>query len=186
LYTIRQATETFAKLDGTPEDQKASLDKALRNISTRVYLAPKGREGVANLYDLSGICALRLIYKATVFGLDRWMLEDFARWLQNQPVGPARRVAVDGGLRSQTPIEEGIDRAKEDQRFDFNVILYTDGRLQHCADWADDDQKSAAVAERIFALAEQGGGRDAKSNQDARFVLPASRHLADLIAALGA
>jgi hypothetical protein len=184
MYTIRHATEAFAKLDGTPEDQVASLDKALRNITTRVYLAPKGRDGLAYLYDLAGICALRLIYKATVFGLDRWMLEDFARWMQNQPVGTARRVAVDGGFRSQTPIEEGIDRANEGRRFDFNVILYTDGHLQHYADWADDDQKSAAVAEGIFAAA--GLSDDAKPKQDARFVLPASRHLADLIAAMGA
>lgn len=184
MYTIRQATETFAKLDGTPKDQVASLDKALRNITTRVYLAPKGRDGLANLYDLAGICALRLIYKATVFGLDRWMLEDFARWMQNQPVGPARRVAVGSDLRPQTPIEEGIDRVKEGQRFDFNVILHTDGHLQHYADWADDDQKSAAVAEGVFAAA--GLSDDAKPKQDARFVLPASRHLADLIAAMGA
>lgn len=186
MYTIRQATETFAKLDGTPKDQMASLDKALRNISTRFYLAPKGRDGLANLYDLAGICALRLIYKATLFGLDRWMLEDFARWMQNQPIGPARRVEVEGGLRPQTPVEEGIDRAKKGERFDFNVILFAGGRLQHFAEWSDDDQKSAAVAEGIFAAAEQGGERDAKPKQDARFVLPASRHLADLIAAMGA
>lgn len=186
MYTIRQATETFAKLDGTPEDRIASLDKALRHISTRFYLVPKGRDGLANLYDLAGIGALRLIYKATVFGLDRWMLEDFARWMQFQPVGPARRVAVEGGFRPQTPVEEGIDRAKEGQHFDFNVILFTNGKLQHFADWEDDDQKAAAVAERTFAAAEQSGGRDAKPKQDAGFVLPASRHLADLIAKLGA
>ena len=137
------------------------------------------------MYDLAGICALRLIYKATVFGLDRWMLEDFARWMQNQPIGPARRVAVGSDLRPQTPIEEAVDRAKAGEWFDFNVIRFVDGRLQHYADWPTDDQKSDAVAEYIFTLAAQEGRRDDKPKQDARFVLPASRHLSDLIAALG-
>lgn len=187
MFKISDATKAFAAIDKTPEDQIARLDKALRHLSQRVGTFPAAvREGRADLYSLEAICTLRLIYKASVFGLDRWMLEDFARWMQNQPVGPARRVAVEGGFRAQSPVEEGVDRVKEGQHFDFNVILYADGRLQHFADWAVDDQTSEAVADRIFALAAQEGGRDDKPKQDARFVLPASRHLSDLIAELGA
>ena len=182
MFKISDATKAFAAIDNVPEDDMARLDKALRHLSQRVRAFPAAiREGRADLYSFEAICALRLMHKASAFGLERSRVEELALWLQDQPVGPARRVAVEGGFRSRSLLEEGLQRVKEGQHFDFNVTLYADGHVSFSADGPADDQESDAKVDDLFEAAGLAGSRE-----DARFVLPASRHLSDLIAELGA
>ena len=185
MFKISDATKAFSSLDQLGDDESARLDKALRHLSQRVTLPAAARDGRADLYSLPAICALRLLHKASAFGLERLRVEELSRWLQNRPVGTARHVAVEGGFRSLSPIEEGIERAKDGQAFDFTMILHSSGRVSFEADWPDDDQESAAKADALFAAAGQSDDSEER-REDVRFVLPASRVLNALIAKLGA
>lgn len=179
MFRISDATKAFATIDKTPnKEAEARLDKALRHLTQRVTVPAAARDGRADLYSLSAICALRLLHKASAFGLERLRVEELSRWLQNRPVGPARRIAVEGGLQPKSPIEEGIDRAKAGEVFDFNVILYSDGHVAFDADWQSEDGESD---NRVDALFDAAGPRE-----DARFSLSASRLLSELLTELGA
>lgn len=165
-FTIRDAAAAFASLDETPQADLPALDKALRNLSQRVYLPPAGLDRNAGTYALHTICALRLFQIATNFGLGRLRVEAFAQWLQVQPVGPARRIEVPGGYRPLSRIEESLERVREGEVFDLHIIMGPGGQFDFAADWQSD---SAIPADLWPAQAEL-----------ARFTLPAS----DLIAAV--
>jgi hypothetical protein len=186
MFRISDATKAFATIDKTPDKEaEARLDKALRHLSQRVTFTAAARDGRADLYPLPAICALRLLHKASAFGLEAARVKQLSLWLQNQPVGPARRVAVEGGFRSLSPIEEGIQRVQEGQIFDITMILETSGQVSFDADWPDDDQESAAKVDALYVAA--GLSADAEEQRgDVRLVLPASRLLKELLAELGA
>ena len=175
-YTIRNATEAFAALDATPADQTAMLDKSLRNLSQRYYLPTMGRETRADTFAAHSICALRLVHRAALFGLDRWQIEGFARWMQIEPTGPTRRLAVPGGFRPLARIEEACHRVKEGESFGFALIKYSDLSLGFSADWAT---ANAEAVEAVFSSGSQ-------KVEDARLSFPASRQIAEVLHELGA
>lgn len=175
-YTIRNATEAFAALDATTTDHSAALDKSLRNLSQRYYLPTLGRETRADTFAAHSICALRLIHRATLFGLDRWQIEGFARWMQIEPNGPARREAVPGGFRPLARIEEACQRVKEGESFAFALIMYSDLSLGFSVDWAT---ANTEAAEAVFASGSQ-------KVEDVRLSFPASRLIAEVLRELGA
>ncbi|MFW2545516.1 hypothetical protein ACN2XU_23045 [Primorskyibacter sp. 2E107] len=180
MYVIRDATNAFATLDKTPPDVVASLDKSLRNLSQRVYLPAAGREGRADAYTLEAICTLRLLHKASVFGLDRWQLEKLAQFLQvADPIGTGRREKLEGRSRLLPPIEEAMQRARAGESFSVVIAMLSDGTCKLRADWKPDEEPDAAAEEILAAF----GGM---LPEDARFVLPASRLISELLAELGA
>lgn len=174
MHTIKEAAASFGRIDSVPEEEKAALDKALRNLTQRHYLSPADRQGRADLYSLPSVCALRLLHVASGLLSDRWVLDALARAMQNQPTGPARRVVVEGGERPMTPIEEAVARVRDGETFDFNLRLFRGNRLGFAADWPDDDPKSAAVADRVFADA-------APEEPVATFSLHASRLIREIL-----
>ena len=165
-YTIAQAVPFFVGLDKLPLEKVASVDKALRNISQRFYLPPVALEGRTNTYSLGSIVALRLIYQATLFGLDRVFTEDYARWLQRHPVtGP--RVKVAGGETGLPLVDEAIRRVRAGETFAFHVALLTDGQPHIYADW----QRNAKFDGLLSDKPEVG-----------RYTAPASTQIAALLA----
>lgn len=136
MLTLTEANELFARLDATPSDQIESQDKALRNISQRLYLPPDDMRGRVFLYTDASIVALRLLYLGSAFGLNRVRAEDYARWLRG---AGTRRRAVDGGFMSLSICEEAIERAQAGETFNFHVILSEDGRCRMAADWQRDE-----------------------------------------------
>ncbi|WHZ35475.1 hypothetical protein [Sagittula sp. MA-2] len=180
MYVIRDATNAFAKLDKTPPDEVAPLDKSLRNLSQRVYLPAAGREGRADAYALETICTLRMLHKASVFGLDRWQLEKLAQFLQvADPMGNGRREKLAGRSRLLSPIEEAMQRVRAGEAFSVVIAMLSDGTFKVRTDWEPDEEPDEAAEEILAAL----GGT---LSEDARFVLPASRLLSELLAELGA
>lgn len=151
MFKISQATEAFALLDQTPEEGIKPLDKALRHLTQRLpAFVAATRAGRADLYPVTAICALRLLHKADVFGLERASLASFWDWLRSDsPLG--RRMELDGGFRSMSPIEEAISRVREGEVFDFNLTLYSNGHMGFGADWASDNLSSEGIAQRVFS-----------------------------------
>ncbi|SIT10384.1 hypothetical protein SAMN05421759_11618 [Roseivivax lentus] len=179
MFTIKEATTCFARIDAIAEENLPALDKALRNLSQRHYLPPADRRGRADLYPLHTICALRVLQAASGILSDRWVLDTFARDMQSQPAGPARRVRLDGGERPMSPVEEAVERVREGQTFDFNLHLHRDGRLAFFADWPSDDASAATVADNVFS--------EVKTKEPvATFTVHASRLIAELLVELGA
>ena len=151
MIKIRQATDAFARIDRTPEEGVKGLDQALRHITQRLgAFRPVAREGRVDLYSLPAICALRLVQVADVFGLERSKLDAFARHLQIASER-GRRVAVPGGFRTMSPIEEAVERVREGQTFDFNCAFYKGGRVVWSADWPNDDPEAEAFTDQFFA-----------------------------------
>jgi hypothetical protein len=175
MFTIKDATGIFARIDSVTEEELPTLDKALRNLSQRVYLPPSDRQGRADVFSLATICALRLIQIASTFGMDRWKLEALARATQNQAGGLARRIKLNGGERPMSPVEEAIERVRAGQTFDFNIRLYRDGRLGFDADWPADNAGAAAVADKVLAAVPT-------EDADVTFTLHASRLIGEIVA----
>ncbi|MEP3441209.1 MAG: hypothetical protein ABJN72_07015 [Sulfitobacter sp.] len=172
MFTIRDATKAFFSLDGTPPEQWTGLDKALRNLSQRIYMPSDGRKGRADTYSLQTICALRLVYKASVFGLDRWQLEKFSNFLQvAEPMNNARKEAFAGGHRVLPPIEEAIQRVSNAESFVFGISMLSDGTIKPFADWDTDEKEDLSLLE---------GPSFVRLPEDARFTIPASRMIAEL------
>lgn len=177
MFTIRQAAEAFAAIDGIPADAiPPAYDKALRHISQRHYLIASGRSGNADTYAMPAICALRLMQKASAFGLDRWQLEALSRWLQNDPTGPARKQ----GQRSMPPVLEAIDRTLAGETFGVHVVMYSNGATAVLTDWPHDNPQARAKADAAFASL-----GDLAPREDARFTLPASRLIQEVAEKMG-
>lgn len=185
MFKISDATKAFSSLDQLGEDDTAKLDKALRHLSQRVTFPAFAREGRADLYTHDAICALRLLHKASAFGLERSRVEELSLWMQERPVGPARRVPVDDGFRAMSRIEEGIDRATAGEDFDFIMVLRASGGVDIETNWLSDDQESSEKVDDIFAAAGLSSESE-KHRNDVRFILPASCLLAELVKVLGA
>lgn len=164
-YTIAQAVPFIMGLDKMPLDKMATVDKALRNISQRFYVPPSTTERRANVYSEGGIVALRLIYLATVFGLDRILTEEYARWLHRHPVtGP--RVKVDGGETGLPLVDEAINRVRKGETFAFHVALLTDSQTHIYADWQRNPKYDGLLSEKP---------------EIARFTVPASQQISALL-----
>lgn len=178
MFKISHAANAFSALDKTPEEKFPSLDKALRNLSQRVYLPPDDREGRADLYDPASVCALRLLYKASVFGLDRMQLEDLARFLLSAPIGPGRYEAMQGAKRKLTVVQEAIERVQEGQDFDIAVVMSRDGRMALETDWSHPEEDNPELEAFRSQLPSH------HPDEDARFILAASRLIRELLTAL--
>lgn len=178
MFTIRDATNAFFSLDGALPEEAVTLDKALRNLSQRLYMPPIGREGRADTYSLETICALRLLHKTSAFGLDRWQLEKLARFLQiADPIASGRRRKASRVWQVLSPIEEALQRTRKGETFIVGVAMLRDGTAKPFTGWPKDDE---SVKGADF-LAE---ANVKKLPEDACFTLPASRLIAELIAEL--
>ena len=182
MFTIREATAAFAKIDHLPEDRIPQLDKTLRNLTQRTYFPPIERDGRTDHFGLETICALRIVHKAAVFGLDRAKLETAAQFLQQPQAGQGRRVKVPGGWKVLRPIEEAIERVKAGETFSITIVMERDGSIRVRPTWTTEVPLAAATsnAEAEEILADSGLAQPV----DASFVIPASRFIADLLAEL--
>lgn len=150
MFTLTATAKAFAEIDNISPDEIPALDKSIRNISQRVYTPPADRQGRADLYSLESVCALRLLQAAMASGIDRVKADAFARYL-HYAASSNRRVAVDGGYRTLSPIEEAIARVRAGQVFDFNLDFYKGGRAVWSADWPHDDPEAEKFADDFFA-----------------------------------
>lgn len=140
MFTIRKIAQAIvtSELEAMNEDARQEylnkVDKALRNLSQRVYLPPKERKGRADMYTEETACALRLIQKLfdTGFSVSRPTLEAFARWMQ-QPNGDPRSMVV--GSKRLVPIAEAINRAKNGEDFNFEIFSNEHSGFEHRATW---------------------------------------------------
>ena len=98
MLSIAEIAPIFARLDEHQGAEVATVDKALRNLTQRLPIAPSDRAGRAFVYDRPGVVALRLTYLAHQFGLHRVLLDPYARFLGIQAHEAVRR--VDAGERS--------------------------------------------------------------------------------------
>ncbi len=170
-YTIAQATEVFAHLDRTDKDNRAATDKLLRNLTQRHYFSPVGRSGRADVYDIEMICSLRLVQKASVFGLDRWQIETLTRFLNQAPrTKPGR---------TKTIIAEAVERVTAGETFGLALVMYADGRFVAETDWQTTTPEQDAKIDAIFDSAGVTLGME-----DCRFGLNASRLIADVLTEL--
>lgn len=172
MYLIRDAANAFAFIDCTPLEQVASLDKSLRHLSQRLYMPPLGRKGRADTYTLESICALRLLHKASSFGLDRWQLEKLAQFLQiADPLSGGLREKFSGGWRVLPPIRESVQRVRAGECFDIGVSMLRDGTVKPFANWSKDKADKSLPSGTRLPI-------------DGVFTLPASRLIEELIGQL--
>ncbi|SLN68172.1 hypothetical protein ROG8370_03196 [Roseovarius gaetbuli] len=182
MYTIRDATEAFFALDRVPPEKGAALDKTLRNLSQRVYMPPVGRSGRADTYSLETICALRLLHKASLFGLDRWQLEKLAQYLHvADSMAGDQTEKFSGGFRHLPPIEEAVQRVRVGEVFNIGIAMLSDGTIKPFVDWRPLGE-TEEIAEKGVALLAGAGLQ--RLPQDAAFILPASRLIGELIEVL--
>lgn len=164
-YSIAQAVPLFVGLDKQSPNTIVSVDKALRNISQRYYLPPTATEGRVNRYSEGGVVAFRLIYLATVFGLDRILTEEYARWLHRHPVG-GPRMKGEGGEVGLPLIDEAIRRVRKGETFAFHVALLSNGQPHIYADWQRNPKHDGLLTEKP---------------EVARFTAPASQQIRALL-----
>lgn len=175
MFKISHASVAFAEIDQHPEDDFNTLDKELRNLTQRTSIAPREREGRADLFDEAGMCTLRLVYLAKRFGFDRFQLNQLARALLAAATFPARYRSFEGGQRALSVIEEAIDRTRDGEVFDLSLVMYRDGAFDVRPSWSD--AKAPEASEMLDALKAASGQRLI----DAAFVLPASRLIAEVL-----
>lgn len=150
MYSIRQIAEAVEKtvpVDHLTPDQMlaveqeksdyiAGLDKALRNLSQRVYLPAAERKGRVDLYDRPTVAAFALIISLSDFDIPRHTLQAFAKWSQ-EPGGLAFSMM---GNRRATPVEEAVMRLEKGETFTFEILGATFGRKIFRARWDDDHE----------------------------------------------
>ncbi|SEL86771.1 hypothetical protein SAMN05443999_1095 [Roseovarius azorensis] len=178
MFKISQASVAFAEIDQLPDDDFNTLDKELRNLTQRTSIAPRERDGRADLFDEAGVCALRLVHIAKRFGFDRFQLDRLARFLLSADTLPGRYRSFEGGRRALSVIEEAIERTREGEVFDLSLVMYRDGTIAVRAGWAD---TTTPEAEEMLAALEAASG---KRLIDAAFVLPVSRLIAEVLGKL--
>lgn len=171
-YTISDAATAFAKIDNlTDEVDRKRADKALRHLTQRHAFPPEGRAGRADTYSHETICALRLVQKASAFGLDRWQLERLIRFLLDPPrTVPGRTLSLIG---------EAIHKAEAGQHFGVSLVMYADGRFACEAGWPSETPEQDAKVDSVFESAGQDFGPE-----DCRFELCASRLISELLVGL--
>jgi hypothetical protein len=150
MYSIRQIAEAVEKtvpvdhltpdqllaVEQEKSDYIAGLDKALRNLSQRVYLPAAERKGRVDLYDHPTVAAFALIISLSDFDIPRHTLQSFAKWAQ-EPGGPA--FAMNGSRRA-TPIEEAVQRLGRGEHFTFEILGAAFGRKVYRARWTTDEE----------------------------------------------
>lgn len=170
-FTITQANEAFCEIDKTQDDKRGASDKLLRNLTQRHYFPPVGRSGRADIFDLETVCALRLVQKASYFGLDRWQLEKLAHFLNGAPhTAPGR---------TKTLIREAVERASSGEVFSLSLVMYSDGRFLPKANWGSKTPEQDARIDAIFDDADVSLG-----DVDCSFSLNASRLIDDVLGRL--
>ena len=149
MYSIRQIAEAVerttpdqhmsseekAAFDAERAEYVTKLDKALRNLSQRVYLPAAQRIGRVDLYDRPGVAAFALVIALHDFDVPRHVLQAFAKWAQ-EPGGPAFAKV---GNRHATPVEEAILRLDAGEDFTFEIVGGAFGRKIFRARWAEDE-----------------------------------------------
>jgi hypothetical protein len=166
-YSLAEIATHFANLDGVSERDKPAFDKAIRNISQRHFVRRSQSKGRTDYYDVEAVCVLRILSKAAPFGFTRTTLDRLAYFMQNEN-SPIREHGE--GLSN---IEDAIARVRvqgddplDQTDFAFHVDMMPDGSFRAISD--------------LDPMANNG-----KSPWDARFSVPASRLIRELIAHLG-
>lgn len=167
VFTIAQSASVFSHLDHAEREDSAATAKLLRNLTQRHYFPPVGRSGRADMYDIETICALRLVQKASIFGLDRWQIEKLTRFLNSAP-----RTAPN---RTKTTISEALERAKRGEVFGLSLVMYASGRFLPEANWKTETPEHDNRVDAIFNNAGISLGQE-----DCRFTLDASRLITDV------
>lgn len=171
-YTITQAHDAFCRLDRENNEAENSVaDKLLRHLTQRHYFPPEGRIGRADVYSIETICALRLVQKASVFGMDRWQIETLTRFLNTAPkTAPGR---------TKTLIREAVERAETGEEFSLSLVMYASGQFVPETDWKSKTPESDAKIDAIFEDANVSLGKE-----DCRFTLAASRLVSEVFSEL--
>lgn len=178
-HTLAEIAAKFGRLDGVEDDQHAQFEKGLRNLVQRHYLPPTTQQGRIFLYDAAAAVTIRLAQIASEFGMSRPNIETLARWLS---ASGERKAQQGSGWRGILHAEEAIQRAEAGEEFSVHVIMRSDLSVIVKADWKADREIDPKSAERA-ANALRSIGKEAKP-EVARFSLPASRLVQDILPAL--
>ena len=167
MKTLTEISAIFASLDGTPEDETAALDKALRNISQRHYFPADAQQGKAFKYNLESTVALRLAYIASIFGLDRMTVDALNKWVRQLEVTKRN---------SASNIAQAIQRTAKGETFSIHVEMDSRGNTWCRVDWekaSTDSKRGSDILDLVRPAV-------------ARFTLPCSDLIRDLIPAFEA
>ncbi|MEI4473334.1 hypothetical protein [Frigidibacter sp. MR17.24] len=179
--TLAEIAAKFARMDGVEDDRHAPYEKALRNLVSRHFLPPTTQQGRVFLYDSAASLAIRLGQIASDFGLPRTSVDTLTRWLSAS--GDRKLELPEGGLMGLSHAEEAIQRAKSGEAFNVHLIMRADRSVIVQQDWvsdrAVDDQRNARMRAALKSLGHDAGP------EIARFSLPASRIITEMLPVLG-
>jgi hypothetical protein len=162
MKTLTEISAIFADLDGTPVDETAQLDKALRNISQRHYFPADAQQGKAFKYNLESTVALRLALFTSIFGLDRITVDALNKWLRQFEL--AKR-------NSTSNIAQAIQRTAKGETFSIHIEMDCSGRTWCKADWESPSTEGSRGSNIL----------DLMRPAVARFTLPCSDLIRDLL-----
>lgn len=179
--TLAEIAAKFSRLDGIEDHDHAQYEKALRNLVQRQYLPMTTQQGRVFLYDNAAAVTIRLAQIAAEFGIPRASIDNLTRYLTN---AGDRVKPVKGGHRGVSRAEEAIERVSSGEGFAIHVIMRADGTVVAKADWksdrpADNPEDVSRVKEALRLA-----GLEPKP-EIARFSLPASRLIAEVLPLLG-
>jgi len=181
-FTLKEVAEAFAAIDGIAPGDRPAFEKFLRNLTQRHRHAvrPTGKRWRADTFSLETIAALRLVEMATRADLPRLAVQDLAVSLKGSLTGVSGTVAVKGGWRGLSLIEEAVQRTRAGETFDIHIDMIAYGQHRIAPDWEpahwqEASEEERRAAERILAHA------DPVEPALIRMTLRASRMIAALL-----
>jgi len=180
MFKLTQAITSFAEIDQIQLREKNVFDNSIRNLTQKVHFEAASRDGRADLYSLSTICAIRLVHKAAVFGLSRHVLEDFTHFLLSIPEGPGQ---TDENGWKLSIADEALKRALEGEEFTITLAMFPNGRIQRQANWHIESTTDPDALD-LIAAANAGRSERPELIEDLVVTIPASRLIQEVTVAL--
>lgn len=178
MHTLAEIAAKFARLDAVADDHHSQFEKGLRNLVQRHFLPPTTQQGRIFLYDKAAAVTIRLARIAAEFGLPRTTIETLSRWLS----GSGERKEKQGsGYLGVSRAAEAIQRVQAGETFAIHVIMRADRSVFVQADWTPDRPRNERIVQAAVAA-----GVVNTSPEIARFTLPASRLIAEILPLLDA
>ena len=168
MLTLTELSSHFACLDDIKEDDLPAYDKALRNLTQRHNLPVASQRGRVFLYSEGGAAAIRLAQIASEFELSRYAIGALTSFMASTHHIPRPKPGLQPNM-----MEEAARRVRAGETFNVNLIMSADFQYRCEADWVKEP-----VNEKVDITLKQTG-RD-HAAELARFVLPASRLIADV------
>jgi len=173
-YTLSQYATAVAKIEGLSQEEAEVRERNTRNLSQRHPIAPVGKSGRKDLYDLRALAALRIVQTASDVGLGRAELNALTlKLLSDHPTVPRHK--VEGGYSRKCVAAEYVSRVRSGVASSLKIQRTRNGWTIY--DFGFSDSK---IVDEIFASA------GAEPIVVATLELHVSNLLSDLLEALEA